>query len=74
MLLTEEEAKSKRCPVRVHTKVLAENAISYAPTVAVATNDKVPCLATGCMAWRWKPGENKELGYCGLAGPSEVKA
>lgn len=64
MLMTEEQAKEKRC-----CQTLAD-----------------PCLASGCMAWRWAPSKwvNKDgmeldfdprepdavetkLGYCGLA-------
>jgi hypothetical protein len=26
------------------------------------------CWASGCMMWRWKPGDSQHRGYCGLAG------
>lgn len=63
MLLTEEEAKKKWCP-------MAQIIIGYNENVNSASN----CIASECMAWRWaviQPGGKPNPangGYCGLAG------
>lgn len=56
MILTEEEAKTKRCQETFGNQ-------AYPPG---------PCIASACMAWRWLPhyvsGAPSNDGYCGKAG------
>jgi len=76
--MTEDEAKTKWCPmVRVH----------YLNPIDILKNARAEaesrCIGSACMAWRWKlaPNASKkflsmhgytsdapENGYCGLAG------
>ncbi|MBF0096271.1 MAG: hypothetical protein HQM04_06600 [Magnetococcales bacterium] len=56
MPLTPDEARSKWCCQARHT------AVEQADRKIV-----IPCIAHGCMAWRWSD-EHKKHGYCGLAG------
>lgn len=68
--MTEEEAKTKWCPmVRWYG-----NANQY-EDVFDNRGYNCTCVASGCMMWRWnyKKEENRDLykdhdGYCGLAG------
>ena len=55
MIVTEEEAKTKRCQE------------TFNRTGSVR---EINCLASGCMAWRWADGEGMDefrRGYCGKA-------
>ena len=63
MILTEEDAKEKAC---------CNWAILY-----MEGPPKRPCLASGCMSWRWfddalrceaRPRRSDRRGFCGLAG------
>ncbi|HYN77872.1 MAG TPA: hypothetical protein VES73_08770 [Lamprocystis sp. (in: g-proteobacteria)] len=74
MILTQPEAESRGCPLRV---------ISRRVTVAEITTF-APCLHEQCMAWRWEDGamDSRRMpdsyfaedlgggprGYCGLSG------
>jgi len=61
--MTEDEAKKKWCPmyrVSVETRGSADNRGN------IDTVNNYKCLASFCMAWRWK-WWNKKSGYCGLA-------
>ncbi|WP_420905132.1 hypothetical protein [Candidatus Magnetaquiglobus chichijimensis] len=66
MYTTEKEAAEKWCCQARHE--------------AVAQADRkimVPCIGSGCMAWRWNFSALEEVdlskrrGYCGLAGRLE---
>lgn len=80
MILTEEEAKTKRCQ---------EGFWPYAPMHSKDSAAPLTCIGSECMAWRWKRGSvyvpdviDKTLftkyedkgdystthGYCGKAG------
>lgn len=79
MLVTEQEAKTKRC-IQVFAAVNTLPMLSdrNAATVSGATQ----CVGSACMAWRWSidsidphdlrrvpyTGERERKGYCGLAG------
>lgn len=78
MLLTEDEAKEMWCPfARYSSGTAAANRWKQSEPTPHALNP-VPCrcIASECMAWRWKdqPPENKVAGedswrgFCGLAG------
>lgn len=75
MILNEDEAKTKVCPVMSGPAAVAE---------VGSWIEKTNCLASGCMAWRWLdrkspkelearkswpliPNTNEEppVGYCG---------
>jgi hypothetical protein len=75
--MTEDEAKTKRCPVG------AGNMAAIEGTPAIHMNIyTTKCIGSDCMAWRWgepsisvkKVMEGEECpiennnGYCGLAG------
>ena len=53
MILTEAEAKTKWCP-------FARELVHQLSSGAVIVNNRVaadaPCMASGCMAWRWAQG------------------
>lgn len=57
MILTEEDAKTKRCQEGFGDRY---------------QSSPINCIASGCMAWRWQYGELDEEaprpGYCGKAG------
>jgi hypothetical protein len=67
MIVTEEEAKTKRCP-EVFGHMI--------PTASVPSQ----CVGSSCMAWRWHwslvnnrhehvlTPDGGKLGYCGKAG------
>ncbi len=67
--MTEEEAKTKWCPmVRINV------ALNAAQGVGAFNRDggDFDCIASDCMMWRWntriKIGYKYEGGYCGLGG------
>jgi hypothetical protein len=75
--MTEDEAKTKVCcgsPVVVGPILAAAFHSQSGSPVKADTK----CVASDCMAWRWKEGLDKDpkdghfkklFGYCGLAGP-----
>jgi len=80
VMLTEEEAKKKWCPFAREPAETADGsgvAVNRLPQQD-AQPFVTPCLASGCMAWRWglEDGDDdwghlqpsKTHGYCGLAG------
>lgn len=75
MLMTEEEAKAKWCPmVRFHATLTDD----MTPNRNVKSGDVSLCLASHCAMWRWGDAgahnpltniwERLPRGYCGLAG------
>lgn len=68
MILTEDEAKTKWCPMGRRW--------TAGPSGAATTNVGACCIASGCMMWRRLSAldENGRMmtpevhGYCGLAG------
>ena len=73
MIVTEEEAKTKRCqesfgdgavsPAGLTTVAMAHYGSAYAQITSPSM-----CIGTNCMAWRWADGKETK-GYCGKAGP-----
>ena len=58
--MTEDEAKSRWCPMaRPANSNANRNASDGSPRAAAH------CLASGCAMWRWN---STTTGYCGLAG------
>jgi len=64
MLLTEEEARRKRC--------CGPFPCGVGPQFGDDINTRW-CIASECMAWRRGPVEGRDgsLGYCGLSGKPE---
>jgi|LSQX01.3.fsa_nt_gb hypothetical protein len=74
--MTEEEAKTKWCPMVRHTK---DNEGAFYTTNGQSSKSFQWCIASDCMMWRWyerisnnnlntKDQQEKIKGYCGLAG------
>jgi hypothetical protein len=61
--MTEDEAMTKWCPFAMASG--ASFAVNRGPE-GVA-NNRCMCLASECMAWRWKTDFEYD-GHCGLAG------
>lgn len=73
---TEEQAKTKWCP--------ETRALQYQGSGSVNRRTDSPCIASGCMHWRWlkasqhpsglgylgdgTPSDDRAQGYCGLSG------
>jgi hypothetical protein len=79
MMLTEEEARKRWCPmVRLgyDSNALATPDNRIHPKGRLAKNTEAQihpghrCIASGCMMWRWEPRGYMPPrgGYCGLAG------
>lgn len=75
MLMSHKDAKSRWCPFsRVVTQRPGdESPVSGYNRVVLLTGaeggpDGSTCMASACMAWRFR---GEDLGYCGLAGPSD---
>jgi len=71
MIITEEQAKSKWCPMaRVHSKTNTSSYNKYPDSdtelPSVPVPDQARCIASDCMMWRWHP-DYRQDGYCGLA-------
>lgn len=73
MLMTEVEAKTKRCtPMAVVWIMDAETRKANEASGALEFN----CIGSRCAQWRWAEWADTEphqprLGYCGLAGKPE---
>lgn len=76
MTITEDEARKKWCP---YARILHPGdedtgaAIGYNRRTDSGWDDCGDnfCIASECMAWRWKlndHGHSMNLGWCGLAG------
>lgn len=74
--MTEQEAKTKWCPMRLVTrgKAIANNVMRPGDTVVVDTISSDRCITSGCMMWRTHHADGAHVfagdGYCGLAGKS----
>jgi hypothetical protein len=82
MIVTEEEAKSKRCqesfgdtvvsPMGYSTVGLSpfQHSVSYSGGAAGSVVQSSPsmCIGSACMAWRWADSAIGITGYCGKAG------
>ena len=74
MVLTENEARGKWCPFGRELRVYESEIVNLAAVTAVNRDygeASCPCLASGCMAWRWSNHSRLDgtaTGYCGLAG------
>ena len=68
--MTETEAMRKWCPFFRQTSDLTTNRNDDRGWEGEDGN----CIASDCMAWRWKSGQKRgsvgteSFGYCGLAG------
>lgn len=82
--MTEDEAKTKWCPMVRMGAVLNEG-VAAVNRVTQAQGDKANCIGSACMMWKFKPemvnvstsiavdwlkptGKMTDDGYCGLAG------
>lgn len=85
MLLTEEEAKKRWCPLSRQIAITQQNAITPAFN-RIPQGDIPACIATSCMSWRWyDPKQIRDIdlvtsdvvdlkprrGYCGAFGHPE---
>lgn len=85
-LKTEDEARQCWCPFAHDFQSNGGNRLRYASETpdkdyGIEMAQALPCIASACMAWRWKGWENwipdkdphsgQPLGYCGLAGKPE---
>jgi hypothetical protein len=78
--MTEQEAKTKWCPM-VRFQIGPDNPswqnVAYSNRGDYFDNTCTGCIASACMMWRWEVPEGKatnkneekwDSGYCGLAG------
>ena len=72
-MMTEDEAKTKWCPMVRLAPLGANESYRYSTN---RMNDRIRgivrearCIASDCMAWRWidRGGSRQDGGYCGLA-------
>lgn len=78
MILTEREAKTKRCQESFGDGFVTEQQSQiWAPTGRSAHSSPLHCIGSACMAWRWGEVERDDVtgkvlenvaGYCGKAG------
>lgn len=70
--MTESDAREKWCPF---TTVGARGVNRPTPHMVPAARTEIEaqtrCIATDCMAWRWRYGAHDRDGFCGLAGWGE---
>jgi len=68
MILTEEEAKKKLCPI--YDCALAICIVIHGKALAEKHENAKLCGASGCMMWRWDviTVKGQDTGYCGLGG------
>lgn len=78
MIVTEEEAKTKRCQESFGDRNVSSAGYAYpggpyagqaGATVAIHTSPTM-CIGSNCMAWRWHTDIHGRAGggYCGKAG------
>lgn len=65
--MTEDEAKTKWCPfARVSWNNKSSiNRVSGGDVVGLPITSM--CVASACMAWRWRDFPKRDHGYCGMA-------
>jgi hypothetical protein len=72
MILTEEEAKTKRCQESFGPPLSPDGtAILAAAMYQSTTTSPSHCIGSACMAWRFsadETGDGIPRGYCGEAG------
>ena len=72
MIVTEEEAKTKRCQESYPAcrEVSPEGHHISASTGGGYATQTAPsfCIGSACMAWRWMDQDHQDKGYCGKAG------
>lgn len=80
-MLTEEEAKTKWCPMaRVPAFTVDGSIVGSFNDPQEQQSGAARCLGSGCMMWRpalaWTPPGARESGggYCGLAGRPDASA
>lgn len=71
MLVTEAEAKTKRC-IYMSAAIVR---LPLAEKNAAILGDGLNCIGSACMAWRWGfvefdglDAKRSDRGFCGLAG------
>jgi hypothetical protein len=71
-MMTEEEAKTKWCPM-VRTTSNPSGCCSINRLYVSSVTTETRCIASECMAWRWfgRGAARPDRGYCGLAGKAE---
>ena len=74
MMLTDSEARQKKCPIIIGTDNISAMIITYvacktgAPVTKMSDKAQIDgkCLGSHCMMWRWS--KDRSAGWCGLAG------
>lgn len=71
--MTEQEAKSKWCPmVRIiitpANQTWGNKALTNRIEFVNSGGSESLCIASNCMMWRWEETKYIDDGYCGLAG------
>lgn len=71
--MTENEAKTKWCPMTRYRTVKSSKLHQDTVGMSNLPTGTGKCIGSDCMAWRWKPrevplNEKYHEGYCGLAG------
>jgi hypothetical protein len=81
MILTEQEAQTKRCQESFGPPLSQDGMSAAASPISVyqaVQTSPMNCIGSACMAWRWVEGERSQgmfqgvspptKGYCGKAG------
>ena len=86
VMYTEDEARTKWCPLARRMLTDASHALAEDPGHGIGSANRVgidahnadpKCIASDCAAWRWLPANYDELGevtrqgYCGAFGRPE---
>ena len=75
--MTEQEAKTKWCPLNAIFTTMTAQRMSITESVRESFMKSILCSASECMMWRWvEPSrtatdpaqEYHQKGYCGLGG------
>ena len=80
--MTEQEARTKWCPMVRYSSDEMEPSANRWNFGKLGSDERVNCLASDCMLWRWVMTEDQALynnteykttcfkprGYCGLGG------